>query len=224
MNQDIQAATLERFYDAISSMEAQLIALYEEKTLAGDRGQNGEEEKAKILQMVEELSESVIQIKSERDTLKTECHELRERVANLGESISSGVQGEDTSKLLLQLEDLKTENTSLQLQLTQSHTKNAGASEGNAEEGNGVSLKVMRKNMELSSLNEEMKSQISSIKLELDEARSEIQRVLASNEKDTLVAKKELTEELQKTRAELTQQKQRFREVGASIMEQFFGE
>jgi hypothetical protein len=82
----------------------------------------------------------------------------------------------------------------------------------------------MRKNMELAALNEELGNKLTSLVINLDEARSEAQSLRAVGEQELLNVKKDLQEELQRVKGELHIQKAKFRDLGASIMERFFAE
>lgn len=222
-----QNVLLERFHQAITSMEAQLISLYEEKMLAAnsDGSENSGELEA-LRDTIASLNSALSQVKVDRDALQGELEGLKDRCAELESRDGQDGQGPDTSDLERELQELRDENERLNARIEelQNAPSDDGASSG--DEGNVAqqTLKVMRKNIELAVLNEELGNKLTSVAMNLEEARSEVQRLKAIGEQEMLSVKKEMVEELKRVKAELQQQKARFRELGASIMEKFFGE
>lgn len=222
-----QNALYERFHQALTSMEAQLISLYEEKVQAGNgeaTDHNGELEA--LRDTITSLNNALSHVKVDRDTLQSEVDALKSRCAELENTAVQEVPSYDTSDLDREIQELRDENGRLNARIEELQNRNSDDSPASGDDNNVAqqTLKVMRKNMELASLNEELGNKLTSVAMNLEEARSEVQRLKAAGEQELISVKKELVEELKRVKGELQQQKAKFRDLGASIMEKFFVE
>jgi hypothetical protein len=222
-----QNALFERFHQAITSMEAQLISLYEEKVQNGKNGASLNSGELNMLRdTIDALNDTLWRVKSDRDDLQSENEALISRCADLEKFSAQKSSSNEDGHLDQELQKIREANEELQARIEEltNLQSETGAS---ASDDSGVTqqtLKVMRKNMELAALNEELGDKLASVVMNLDEARSEVQRLRAIQEKEMLNVKKELQEELQRVKGELHVQKARFRDLGVSIMEKFFVE
>jgi chromosome segregation ATPase len=220
-----QNALFERFHQAISSMEAQLISLYEERVQTGNSGSSDDNGELEALRdTISGLNDALSQVKSDRDSLQSENEALASRCAELVTCSASNIEDSDLER---ELQELRNVNEDLHAQIEELKNVRSDESAASSRDDSGVAqqtLKVMRKNMELASLNEELGNKLTSVVMNLDEARSEVQRLRAIGEQELLAVKRELQEELQRVKGELHFQKAKFRDLGAAIMERFFAE
>jgi chromosome segregation ATPase len=223
-----QNALFERFHQAITSMEAQLISLYEEKVqqAGNDEYPDNNGELDALRDAVKSMNDALSQAKTDRDNLQSEVDALKSRCVELENTPAQDVETPDTSALEEELKELRGANEKLQARIEelQNARPDDGASAGGESCVAQQTMKVMRKNIELAALNEELGNKLTAVAMNLEEARSEVQRLKAIGEQEMLSVKKELIDELQRVKGELQAQKARFRDLGASIMEKFFAE
>ena len=226
-----QNALFERFHQAITSMEAQLISLYEEKVQNGNSSVPHDiSELSAMHDIIGQLNQNLFEVKSDRDNLSSENELLRSRCTELenclNQEINNG-QYQSSEQELQELHELREANSDLHHQIEELHNSHSQAPSQSISDESGVgqqTLKIMRKNIELATLNEDLGNKLSAMAMHLDEARSEVQRLKALGEQELIVVKRELQDELQKVKGELIFHKSKFRELGASIMERFFAE
>jgi predicted nucleic acid-binding Zn-ribbon protein len=203
--EESQNGIFERFHQAILSMESQLISLYEDKlnnTGCSVSSQVNSAEIDNLRQVVADLERDLQLVVTERDGLINDKVGLQARCSTL-------------ERQLIELQESQNE----------AGPRNEGSPDLSGD--NPVAqqtLKVMRKNVELANLNAELGNKITALASQLEDSRGEIQRLKASGEEVLLEARRELQEELLRVKHDLQQQKAKFRELGASIMERFFDE
>ena len=215
MEDQSQSQAYERYYDALASMEAQLISLYEEKmsdsSALTDQLVELEELRDTVRTLEAQVADGQIQFQDARAAL----------IEQAGFEIARSEPAAIPAEVLEELNDLRAKVADFESR----PVVVASAGPESTSDGFGMNtVKLIKQNLELSNRNETLQSQIDDLKIAVQRAQGEAQRLSLNGDQQVLQVRQELQEEITRARSELTQVKKRFKEVGAYLLENFLVE